>query len=99
MEEAILLRLLKPPVVVVPPPSSSPPEVPSGNCPDVGDTGEVGDIIIAAIETPCGPGEVGDKGGNATALVVTLVSLFLPLLSVVSSKAGAVVGGAGGGEK
>lgn len=59
--------------------------------------GEVGDIIImVAIETPCGPGDVGDKGGNA-ALTVEL--LLLLLLVVPSESEAAEVAGAGGGEK
>lgn len=102
MDEAILLRLLKPSVAAVPPSSSSLLELPSENCPDVGNMGEVGDIIIiAAIETPCGLGEVSDKGGNAAAFVVTSLSLVLVLvlLPVISLEGGAVGGGAGGGEK
>lgn len=100
VNEAILLRLLLKlpvaaavlPLLSLPP---SPPELPSVNFPNVGDMGEVGDIIIMdAIETPCGPGDVGDRGGNAALAVVLL------LLPVVSSESEAVeLVGAGGGEK
>ena len=99
MYEAILLCfLLKLPVaaVVLPlsssPPPPPPPEPPSESCPNVGDMGEVGDIIMAAIEPACGPGDVGDKGGSA-ALAVAL--LLLLLVASLEDEAA----GEGGGEK
>lgn len=98
MDEAILLRLLlKLPdaAAVLSLLSPPPPELPSGNCPNVGDMGEVGDIVImAAIETPCGPGDVGDRGGNAALAMARLLLLVVPSEGEAPEAAGV-----GGGEK